>query len=345
MTTPFAILVGDAREVLRSLPTGFFHCCVTSPPYYGLRDYSDDPRQVGYLQSLPEYITSLVDIFNEVRRVLRPDGTLWLNVGDSYASRRTYRHPKTNAPVPIGWRPPIPDGLKDKDLIGVPWRLAFALQEQGWWLRNDVIWEKSNAKPESVRDRAVRVHEYVFQFSTSSHYFYDDFAVREGAIDGGSRSRRTIWRIATRPRPAESTHRAPMPEELVDLCVLSATAPGACEACGAPWERDVERVRMLDGEPVGAGHSMFSTSLRDVHARQGVGHWRYSTRVEDKGWRWGCDCGGGHAPCVVLDPFGGSMTTGASAMRLGRAFVGVELNATYAQEGHARLLRAEKGAA
>ena len=160
------IVVGDSREVLRHVPADSVRCCVTSPPYWSLRDYQI-PGQIGLEAQLNDYFNSLVAVFEEVRRVLSPDGTLWLNIGDSYTSGgRTWRAPDRKNPVrAMSVRPPTPDGLKPKDLIGVPWRLAFALQAAGWYLRADIVWNKPNCQPESVKDRPTRSHEMLFLFS------------------------------------------------------------------------------------------------------------------------------------------------------------------------------------
>ena len=160
------ILVGDAKRVLIGFPDRTFRCAVTSPPYWGLRDYGVE-GQVGAETDVRNYICDLVAIFREVRRTLRDDGTLWLNIGDSYTSGgRTWRDADDkNKGRAMSYRAPTPEGLKPKDLIGVPWRLAFALQNDGWYLRTDIVWNKPNCQPESVKDRPTRSHEYVFLFS------------------------------------------------------------------------------------------------------------------------------------------------------------------------------------
>ena len=167
------IIVGDALSVLRGLPSESIQCCVSSPPYWGLRDYDIDD-QIGAEAILADYISNLCQIFEEVRRVLRADGTLWLNLGDSYTSGgRTWRAPdKKNGARAMSYRPRTPDGLKPKDLIGVPWRVAFALQAQGWFLRSDIIWYNPNCQPESVRDRPTQAHEYLFLLTKSAFYRY-----------------------------------------------------------------------------------------------------------------------------------------------------------------------------
>ncbi|HEY3964598.1 MAG TPA: site-specific DNA-methyltransferase [Planctomycetaceae bacterium] len=208
------LIVGDARRALGRMPDGVFQCCVTSPPYWSLRNYHIE-GQIGLESSLEDYLESLVDVFREVHRVVRDDGTLWLNVGDSYTSGgRTWRAPdKKNPGRAMDIRPPTPDGLKPKDLIGVPWRLAFALQQAGWYLRADIIWNKPNCQPESVKDRPTRSHEYVFLFSKNERYHYDQTTVR-GPND---RNLRTVWDINT--RAYRHAHFATFPPDLVDPCI------------------------------------------------------------------------------------------------------------------------------
>jgi len=215
------VIVGDALAVLGGFPESSFRCCVTSPPYWGLRDYGI-AGQIGAEPNLDGYLDHLVRVFDEVYRVLTPDGTLWLNIGDSYTSgNRTWRdNDKKNPARAMSYRPPTPEGLKPKDLIGVPWRLAFALQSAGWHLRCDIVWHKPNGQPESVKDRPTRVHEYVFLFSKSEKYYYDYEAIREAAgANGRPRNRRSVWSINTEPFPG--AHFATFPPHLVEPCVLA----------------------------------------------------------------------------------------------------------------------------
>lgn len=261
------LIVGDARIELSRFADETFQCCVTSPPYWGLRDYGI-AGQIGAETKVEDYIADLVAVFREVRRVLRSDGTLWLNLGDSYTSGgRTWRDADEKNPARgMSYRAPTPDGLKPKDLIGVPWRLAMALQADGWYLRADIIWHKPNCQPESVKDRPTRSHEYVFLLSKSEQYFYDHEAMKEPTTTGnGARNRRTVWSINT--EPYSGAHFAVFPPELVRLCVMGGTQPGA----------------------------------------------------------------------TVLDPFMGSGTTGAVCLNTGRHFVGIELNAEYADLVRERL--------
>lgn len=304
--TSSTILIGDCLEVLRGLPDGMAQTCVTSPPYYGLRDYGH-VGQIG-LEATPDaYVARLVDVFREVRRVLRDDGTLWLNLGDSYAraggtdrqissTGKVGNTLKTLEMLPCRKQAP-PDGLKDKDLLGIPWMVAFALRADGWWLRQDIIWHKPNPMPESVTDRCTKAHEYVFLLTKSARYFYDATAIAEEAdypgddrhnrgdtrksvdplcADGGSRARtsnpigltrnaRNVWTIAT--QPYSGAHFATMPPALAERCIKAGSKPGD----------------------------------------------------------------------MVLDPFGGAGTTGLVADRLGRSATLIELNAEYARLARERI--------
>ena len=219
-----SILEGDALNILARLPDESVQCVVTSPPYWGLRDYSIE-GQIGHEDTLPQFINRLVAVFAEVRRVLKNDGILWLNIGDGYTSgNRRYRATdKKNPARAMTIRPDTPEGLKPKDLIGVPWRLAFALQADGWYLRSDIVWNKPNAMPESVKDRPARSHEYVFMLTKSEKYFYDHEAVKEPAANGKSRNRRSVWNVST--EPSGWAHFATFPTKLIEPCILAATKP------------------------------------------------------------------------------------------------------------------------
>ena len=221
------LICGSADLALNLLPTGTVQTVVTSPPYWSLRDYEDE-AQIGRDDSLSDYLASVVQVFDQLRRVLTQDGTVWLNVGDTYTSgNRRYRAPdRKNRARAMSVRPATPDGLKPKDLIGVPWRLAFALQSAGWWVRSEVIWHKPNAHPESVRDRPTKSHETVFLLSKSQNYFYDINAVR----GPNGRRLRTTWDIPTEPRKRkyarETDHPAVMPMTLAKRCVKITSRPG-----------------------------------------------------------------------------------------------------------------------
>ena len=306
MTT--SILVGDCRDRLAELPAGMAHTCVTSPPYFGLRDYGVD-GQLGLEPTPDAFVAELVAVFREVRRVLRDDGTLWLNLGDSYAgSWGAQGHRQTNSDDPSWHGSQIRNhpkraqgtgsirhsGLKPKDLIGIPWMVAFALRADGWFLRQDIIWSKSNPMPESVRDRCTKAHEYLFLLSKSERYAFDAEAISEEGVYpagtkaakgsaeraaqpgvsarpaeykvyDGKRNRRSVWTVAT--QPFKDAHFATYPPQLIEPCILA----------GAP--------------------------------RGGM----------------------------VLDPFGGAGTTGLVADRHGRDSVLIELNPAYAEIARRRI--------
>src|SRR5690606_2185635 len=256
------IIQGDVIETLRTLPAGFIHTCVTSPPYWGLRDYGV-PGQIGLEATPEEYVEKMVEVFREVRRVLRDDGTLWLNLGDSYASKPCggigHNAKVRNTKKAIQKSAGVPAGLKPKDLVGIPWRVAFALQADGWYLRSDIIWHKPNAMPESVKDRPTKAHEYIFLLSKSPRYYYDADAIREplsaatvsdfkrrknlnnkGTHGGvradlarnradyipkdGKRNKRTIWSVNT--RAFKGAHFAVFPPDLIEPCILAGSPPG-----------------------------------------------------------------------------------------------------------------------
>jgi DNA modification methylase len=262
------ILTGDSRTTLAAVPAESVQCCVTSPPYWGLRDY-DHPAQIGAELSPVQYVEHLVQVFREVRRVLRSDGTLWLNVGDGYArnggtgkcgpnaqvgnTKKLIQ--KRNCKVPDCW------GLKDRDLLGMPWRVAFALQADGWVLRSRIVWIKKTAMPESVKNRPTTATEEIFLFAKRPEYFYDHQAVRE---ESGA-NLRNYWRLG--PDVSGQGHPAAFPRELARRCILLSSRPGD----------------------------------------------------------------------TVLDPFGGSGTTAAVAVELGRKAILVELNPAYVQLSKKRL--------
>jgi DNA modification methylase len=337
------------------------------------------------LEPTPDlYVDHMADVFEQVRRVLRSDGTLWLNLGDTYCthpaglteskrwktSRLTVRdHTGAEQAGSIDKRIP---GLKEKDLIGIPWKVAFELQRRGWYLREDCIWAKKNPMPEPVRDRPTRSHEYVFLFSKSRRYFYDAEAVREplresslrrlrhhlpnprdnpryhskhprgdyrrfpmlGNTDPTGRNLRSVWQIATQPYPG--AHFATFPEALPEVCIRAGTsAKGACAACGTPW---VHKVRAEGG---GIGHDWHPNKSLALGRGQGIaapGVHDGTYRRIDMGFRKACVCQTREvAPCVVLDPFMGSGTVLAVASRLRRRSVGVDLNPSYATLARERI--------
>jgi DNA modification methylase len=318
--TTHTLCLGDCRQILRTLPEQSVHCCVTSPPYFGLRDYGMD-EQIGLEPTPEQFVAELVAVFREVRRVLRDDGKLWLNLGDSYFSSTKGTGGKNSSTLnakrdengtvcgksTITYNPvklsPGELPIKPKDLIGIPWRVAFALQADGWYLRQDIIWHKPNPMPESVTDRCTKAHEYVFLLSKSARYYYDSEAVKEPAIStepagngfagrqggerglpmsgghgtaerwqpGCARNRRSVWTVAT--KPYKGAHFATFPPALVEPCILA-----------------------------------------------------------------GCPVGG-----TVLDPFSGSATTGQVALSNARNYIGCELNPEYHELAQQRLDGAQLG--
>lgn len=282
------ILVGDCRHTLRQVPTGVVQCCVTSPPYYRQRDYGD-AAQLGQEATVAQYVAELVGVFREVGRALRPDGTLWLNLGDKYG---------------------------DKQLLGVPWRVALALQADGWFLRSEIIWHKPNAMPGSAQDRPSGNHEPIFLFSKAPQYFYDKEAIKEEA--------RTVWSVPVAGR--REGHFAAYPDELALRCIRAGTsAQGACGTCGAGHRRIVARERV----PTRPGTaSKVAGTTQAAHGNRDPQ--RHVTTTHTVGWEATCTCPPAPlVPCTVLDPFGGTGTTAAVAVRLGRRAVVCELNPEY----------------
>lgn len=215
------VLHGDTRELIRAIPDNSVQCAVTSPPYWGVRDYGVD-NQIGAEPDLTAYIKSLVDVFREVRRVLTPDGVFWLNIGNTYSSggRKWRDTDEKNKGRAMSYRPPTPEGLKKKDLIGVAWLLALECQRDGWYLRNDIIWYKPNCQPESVKDRLTVAHEYLFLFSKSERYYFDQDTIKQQTTNGnGLKNRRTVWSINTEPCP--EAHFAVFPKALIRPCILA----------------------------------------------------------------------------------------------------------------------------
>ncbi len=220
---PILLITGDTRELIKTIPDNTFQCAITSPPYWGVRDYGVKD-QIGAEPDLDDYISDLVAIFSELRRTLKPDGTFWLNIGNTYTSggRKWRQEDSKNKGRAMSYRPPTPNGLKKKDLIGVAWMLAMACQREGWYLRNDIIWHKPNCQPESVRDRLTVSHEYLFLFTKSEKYYFDQDAIKEPTTNGdGIKNKRTVWSINTEPCP--EAHFAVFPKALVRPCLLAGT--------------------------------------------------------------------------------------------------------------------------
>jgi DNA modification methylase len=219
------ILFGDCRETLSQIDEKV-RMCVTSPPYYGLRNYGDESNQIGQEDTPEEYIQNLVNIFRSVRNCLSDDGTLWVNIGDSYYNYRpgkgqalvkqSVSKSKQDLPDKCARRGNKLEGLKEKDLIGIPWMLAFALRADGWYLRQDIIWNKSNPMPESVRDRCTKSHEYMFLLSKSQNYYFDVDVIKEP-----TRRKRSVWNVST--KPYKGSHFAVFPPELITPCILASS--------------------------------------------------------------------------------------------------------------------------
>ena len=255
------ILFGDCKDTLKQFPRNSAQMCVTSPPYYGLRDYGGEEAQIGQEQTPEEFIDNLVSVFREVRDVLKDDGVLWVNIGDSYYNYRpgtgglpkqTVSRTSQDLPEQCNRRANKLDGLKEKDMIGIPWMLAFALRADGWYLRQDIIWHKPNPMPESVKDRCTKSHEYIFLLSKNQNYYYDNEAIKEPVKqDWGTRDRtkgkyhnpgtglqphsgltksyerknkRSVWTV--NKKPYKGAHFATYPEELIEPCILAASRPG-----------------------------------------------------------------------------------------------------------------------
>lgn len=224
------LMQGDCIKSMRGIKDKTINCCITSPPYFGLRDYGVD-GQIGLEQTPEEYVTKMVDVFREVRRVLRDDGTLWLNIGDSYAGSGKGRNADgtcravgkqgTNKGAVVGKliKTETPN-CKPKDLIGIPWMLAFALRADGWYLRQEIIWHKPNPMPESVKDRCTKAHEQIFLLSKSERYYFDSDAMKEDAVGGdGKRNRRSVWNVPT--SGYKGAHFATFPPALIEPCVMA----------------------------------------------------------------------------------------------------------------------------
>ncbi len=228
------ILYGDCRETLREFDSKA-RMCVTSPPYYGLRNYGGEEDQIGLEQTPEEYVDNLVKVFREVRNCLTDDGTCWVNLGDSYYNYRPGKGQaihkqsvsKTNQDLPstCARRGNKLEGLKEKDLIGIPWMFAFAMRADGWYLRQDIIWHKPNPMPESVRDRCTKSHEYIFLFSKSQNYYFDVDAIKESTVDGkGLKRKKTVWEVKT--KPYKGAHFAVYPPELIEPCIKAGSEEG-----------------------------------------------------------------------------------------------------------------------
>lgn len=328
------IVESDVLQYLSARPDESVNTVVTSPPYYKLRNYQSG-GQLGMEAYPQDYVDNLVAVFREVRRVLRKDGTLWLNLGDSYG--------------------------KHKNLLGMPWRVAFALADDGWYLREDVVWHKLNPMPESVVDRPTKAHEFVFLLSKSKKYWYDGYAIRETAVNGDptsprgshgtdtpnsgrrspgggdgaapllSRNARSVWSIPTGGNGL--AHYATFPVDLARRCILAGCPPKVCTACGKPWVRLTARASKNRRDK---GSKYLSEELQ--RHDPGIWHGRAGDSIAYAvGWIPGCTCQAATDGGIVLDPFMGSGTTAVAARALNRHYIGCDLNGQYVQLAQDRL--------
>jgi DNA modification methylase len=352
----FLLLSGDSKDVLKDLPDNLIHTVVTSPPYWQLRDYFADD-QLGQEATPEEYVKNLVDILKEVKRVLRKDGTLWLNIGDGYNNSSGFE--RTTDWKRKGRKGGSSDkkafkhkSIKTKDLVGIPWRVAFALQEDGWYLRCDIIWEKTNPMPDGVKDRPTREHEYVFLLTKSPRYYYDYYRILEDTnaqpeqIQGfganeqhgtyrmdqersfehyGKRNKRSVWRTSV--STFKGKHFATYPSKLIDPMIAASTSEkGCCVECGTPWYRIFEKEKIICEEVwTGETDAITGKGITDTESKKG-----YILKLVDKGWEKGCDCDTNDVkPGIVLDPFNGSGTTGIVSFKYDQKYIGIDTNQEY----------------
>lgn len=405
------IRIGNCLELLKMMPADSIDCCVTSPPYFNLRDYQTatweggDPlcghrvggqvmdskapgailsgmrpdsrcldcgairndQQIGLERTPEAYVEKMVEVFQEVNRVLKDTGTLFLNLGDSYSNDDKWggasggKHsPALHGATGIG-RNRVQTGLKPKDLIGIPWMTAFALRATGWYLRSDIIWQKMNCLPESVRDRCTKSHEYVFMLTKSKNYYFDAVAIAEpttttrmrgpalpdlisthnGGLDT-MRNRRSVWSINT--KSFRGAHFATMPPDLAKICINAGSSEyGCCSLCGAPWRRRTERVDQgYDGSRYGLRQRLGTLKEGVVSGTAsstlGSSHGQLIGQQITVDWEASCACPENQSvPCTVLDPFGGAGTSGLVAQRLGRRAILIELNPIYAELARNRI--------
>ncbi len=367
------IICGDCLEVIKDWPSESIDCCVTSPPYWGLRDYGVE-GQLGLEKTPEEYVTKMVEIFQEVKRVLKDEGTLWLNLGDSYNGSGGDHKPggKNEGFSPIaGGRGNRYSGLKPKDLCGIPWRVAFALRQDGWYLRQDIIWHKPNPMPESVTDRCTKAHEYIFLLTKRPRYYYDAEVIKEDAKDAESYSgrkfrgpkaileagarphspqtidrgneadgktyakvnKRSVWTVTT--KPYSEAHFATFPPDLILPCILAGCPEWVCKKCGKARTRVVKK-----------GGGSTGKSWHDHSDDLGVGMSQTGKAELEKqggeyyskttGWT-DCGCGEKFEGGIVLDPFMGAFTTALVAYQNRRNYVGCELSPEYIKLGERRL--------
>lgn len=313
------IINGDALEVLQTLPDSSINCCITSPPYFGLRDYGVD-GQVGNESTPEEYVQKLTEILTEVKRVLKDDGTLWLNLGDSYAGSNQGAGTKnptakqksnrgTNYMTTVEHKSKLAKlpGLKAKDLIGIPWMVAFALRDDGWYLRQDIIWYKPNCMPESVKDRCTKSHEYIFMFSKSKKYYFDNEAIREPCVTNDTSSPRGSKGALTPNSGRRKQNQS---------CAVQGAEPNErCKQQKPPLLRNKRDVWSVSTKPCREAHfATFPDTLIEPCVLAG------------------CPKGG-----IILDPFLGSGTTAFVAARNKRNYIGIELNPEYIEIAQQRI--------
>ena len=325
------IIHGNCIETLKRLNDQSVNSCITSPPYLGLRNYNDEEKQLGMEDTIQEFVDNLVEVFREVKRVLRDDGTVWLNLGDTY--------------------------LHNKQLGGIPWRVASALQQDGWYLRQDIIWHKPNPMPESVKDRCTKAHEYIFLLSKSKKYYFDNEAIKEDCVgkderkwadsyekadsikqgetnanikrtkryskDGSfKRNKRSVWTVTT--KPFKGAHFATFPTDLIEPCVLAGCPEKICVACDKPYVRVMQRPKQLQVE------RNKRSGLDDRKVGGVLDKYNRENPPIDLGVLKQCDCESNETKAgIVLDPFAGSGTTGIVAANNSRNAVLLELNKEY----------------
>ena len=371
----------NANALAIPLAAKSVHTIVTSPPYYGLRNYNVD-GQIGLEVTPDEYIANLVAVFRECKRILRDDGTLWVNIGDSYngsapnqSGQNGYNDGRENRDK--RYSTGGVNGLKPKDLIGIPWMLAFALRADGWYLRQDIIWAKPNPMPESVKDRCTKSHEYIFLLSKSAKYYYDNEAVKEPVsdvsmkraeygwncdrpstkngsmggegihtekmgsrfVDPAGRNKRDVWTVTT--KPYKGAHYATFNPELIKPCILAGAPETCCAECGAPYERVAEVISKPDRDNQEVRENRVGVIPgRDKASRMNSKNME-SIVYEHKGYQPTCDCNAGTSSGIVFDPFVGSGTTVATAIQLGRKGIGLDLSLTYLCENAKDRIKAE----
>lgn len=321
----FQIINDNCLDALRAIPEESVHAIITSPPYFPcLRDYGVPPTKwpngwegvLGHEPNPVMFIDNLVAIFSECRRVLRSDGSLWVNIGDANA--------KNNK-----WAPLL--GIKRKDRLGVPWMLAFALRKDGWYLKMDNIWHRVDQNPDGSIDRCVPGHEYIFHFSKSDSPYFDAEAIKEPAVEEPRlfRRKRSVWSFAA--AKTRGSHFAAYPLCLPETCIKATTSlGGVCGECGEPWRRVVKKKR----SPTRPAKN--NKIDKTGKARRDPG--RHVTETKTVGWEPRCECANDNTvPATVLDPFSGSGTTGVAAIRLGRNYIGIELSADYAKESEKKI--------